>query len=454
MSNETTFAALGLAEPLLRALEATGYTTPTPIQAQAIPVVLDGRDLLAAAQTGTGKTAGFALPILQQQMAHEKRARDGRPRVLILTPTRELAAQVDESVRAYAAHLPVRSFAVFGGVNINTQSRALRRPVEVMVATPGRLLDHINQGTIKLTDIETLVLDEADRMLDMGFIHDIKKIMAKLPAQRQNLLFSATFSPEIRALAEGLLKDPASVDVAPRNTTAERVKQSLHIVDKGDKRDLLVHLIRENQWFQVLVFSRTKHGADRLAEQLTRANIPAQALHGNKAQNARIRTLDAFKNGKLQVLVATDIAARGIDVDSLPMVVNYELPNVPEDYVHRIGRTGRAGAEGEAVSLVDPEIEAKQLRDIERLTKQRIERIEVDGFTRAEPANAPQNPRQRPPRSAQSPSQRHSHRHQRDHGEGGAARSGEGREVRKDGGEAKRRPRRRNGQNAGNKPQR
>ena len=421
MSNETNFAALGLAEPLLRALEATGYTTPTPIQQQAIPVVLGGRDLLAAAQTGTGKTAGFALPILHQQMRHEKRARDGRPRVLILTPTRELAAQVDESVRAYAAHIPVRSFAVFGGVNINTQSRALRRPVEVMVATPGRLLDHMNQGTIKLTDIETLVLDEADRMLDMGFIHDIKKIMAKLPAQRQNLLFSATFSPEIRALAEGLLKDPASVDVAPRNTTAERVKQSLHIVDKGDKRDLLIHLIREHQWFQVLVFSRTKHGADRLAEQLSRAGIPAQALHGNKAQNARIRTLDGFKNGKLQVLVATDIAARGIDVDSLPMVVNYELPNVPEDYVHRIGRTGRAGAEGEAVSLVDPELEAKQLRDIERLTKQRIERIEVAGFTRPE---APST--QRRPQGEAGAGQRHHHRHQRSGETAAPRRSGNG----------------------------
>ncbi|QID19190.1 DEAD/DEAH box helicase [Nitrogeniibacter mangrovi] len=456
MQVENTFAALGLAEPLLRALAESGYSTPTPIQQQAIPVVLGGRDLLAAAQTGTGKTAGFALPIIQQQMGHDKRARDGRPRVLILTPTRELAAQVEESVRTYAAHVPVRSFAVFGGVNINTQSRALRRPVEILVATPGRLLDHVNQGTIKLTDIETLVLDEADRMLDMGFIHDIKKIMAKLPAQRQNLLFSATFSAEIRSLAQGLLKDPASVDVAPRNTTAERVAQSLHIVDKGTKRDLLIHLVREHQWFQVLVFSRTKHGADRLAEQLTRAGIPAQALHGNKAQNARIRTLDAFKNGKLQVLVATDIAARGIDVDQLPMVVNYELPNVPEDYVHRIGRTGRAGAEGRALSLVDPELEAKQLRDIERLIGQRIERIEVAGFTCAELAQ----PRagQRPNRKAQAPAQRHSHRHQREHGDqpprraskphDGAPRQADGKSG------TPPRPNSRRGKPAGSKPQR
>ena len=411
MSSDTNFADLGLAEPLLRALAETGYTKPTPIQAQAIPVVLTGQDLLAAAQTGTGKTASFALPILQQQMKHEKRARDGRPRVLILTPTRELAAQVDESVRAYAAHVPVRSFAVFGGVNISTQSRALRRPVEVMVACPGRLLDHMNQGNIKLTDVETLVLDEADRMLDMGFIHDIKKILAKLPAQRQNLLFSATFSKEIRQLAEGLLKNPASVDVAPRNSTAERVKQSLMLVNKHEKRDLLIHLVRERQWFQVLVFSRTKHGADRLARQLHAAGISSAALHGDKAQNARMRALDAFKAAKLQVLVATDIAARGIDVDQLPHVVNFDLPNVPEDYVHRIGRTGRAGAEGEALSLVDPHEEAKQLRDIERLIGQKIERIEVGGFTVDEPEHfkAPQ----RQPRGNQAPNQRNSHRHQR-----------------------------------------
>jgi len=459
MQSENTFAALGLAEPLLRALDAAGYTTPTPIQQQGIPAVLTGRDLLAAAQTGTGKTASFALPILHQQMANPQRARNGRPRVLILAPTRELAAQVEESVRQYAEHVPVRSFAVFGGVSLFNQTKALRRPVEILVATPGRLLDHINQGNIKLSDVETLVLDEADRMLDMGFIHDIKKIMAKLPAQRQNLLFSATFNDEIRTLAHGLLNDPASVDVAPRNTTAERVKQSVHIVDKNEKRDLLIHQIREHQWFQVLVFTRTKHGADRLAEQLTRANIPAQAIHGNKAQNARTRALDAFKSGKLQVLVATDIAARGIDVDQLPMVVNYELPHVPEDYVHRIGRTGRAGAEGQAVSLVDPSIEAKQLRDIERLIKQQVERVEVAGFTMAEPAQAPRGAQQRPPRKPQAPAQRHSHTHQRDHGEQKPRRAGEAHNGRKSTGssEGSRPPRRQNDrQNQGGraKPQR
>ena len=411
MQSEITFATLGLAEPLLRALTDAGYTTPTPIQAQGIPAVLGGGDLLAAAQTGTGKTASFALPILQRLM-DKPRARNGRPRALILTPTRELAAQVDASVRSYGEHVAVRSLAIYGGVSLFGQSKALRRPVEVIVATPGRLLDHLTQGTLKLSDIEVFVLDEADRMLDMGFIRDIKKIMAKLPEQRQNLLFSATFNPEIRALAEGLLHNPASIDVAPRNTTAERVDQSLCLVPQSGKRDLLIHLIREHQWFQVLVFSRTKHGADRLADQLSCAGIPAEALHGNKAQNARTRTLDAFKRAKLQVLVATDIAARGIDVDQLPMVVNFELPNVPEDYVHRIGRTGRAGAEGGAMSLVDPGTEDKQLRAIERLINRRIERVEVTGFTVAESAQ-PQRRPQRPPRNGQAPAQRHSHRHQR-----------------------------------------
>ncbi|MCB1961425.1 MAG: DEAD/DEAH box helicase [Rhodocyclaceae bacterium] len=406
MQSDLTFAALGLAEPLLRALTDAGYTEPTPIQAKGIPAVLGGGDLLAAAQTGTGKTASFALPILQRLM-EAPRARNGRPRALILTPTRELAAQVDASVRSYGEHVAVRSLAIYGGVSLFGQSKALRRPVDIIVATPGRLLDHLSQGTLKLSDIEVFVLDEADRMLDMGFIHDIKKIMAKLPAQRQNLLFSATFSPEIRALAEGLLHNPASIEVAPRNTTAERVDQSLCLVPQNAKRDLLIHLIRERQWFQVLVFSRTKHGADRLADQLSRAGIPAEALHGNKAQNARTRTLDAFKRARLQVLVATDIAARGIDVDQLPMVVNFELPNVPEDYVHRIGRTGRAGAEGSALSLVDPDAEGKQLRAIERLINRRIERVVVDGFTVDEAAR----PAQRPPRDAQAPGQRHSHRH-------------------------------------------
>lgn len=412
MQSENTFAALGLAEPLLRALSDAGYTTPTPIQTQGIPAVLAGGDLLAAAQTGTGKTASFALPILQRLMASSQRTRSGRPRALVLTPTRELAAQVDESIRDYARHVPVRSLAVYGGVSVFGQSKALRRPVDILVATPGRLLDHISQGTLNMSDIEVLVLDEADRMLDMGFIRDIRKIMDKLPAKRQNLLFSATFNDDIRGLANGLLDNPSSVDVAPRNTTAERVDQSLLIVPQQAKKDALIHLIREKQWFQVLVFSRTKHGADRLAKQLTVAGLPAEALHGNKAQNARTRTLDAFKRGRLQILVATDIAARGIDVDQLPMVVNFELPHVPEDYVHRIGRTGRAGSAGGAVSLVDPVAEEKQLRAIEKVIKRRIERVEIAGFTVAEkPAGAPG---QRTPRGAKAPSQRHSHRHQGD----------------------------------------
>ena len=416
MQSELDFAALGLAESLLRALNDAGYTQPTPIQAKGIPAVLAGGDLLAAAQTGTGKTASFALPILHRLAASGRRARNGRPRALVLTPTRELAAQVDESVRTYGQHLPLRSYAVFGGVSLFGQSKALRRPVDLMVATPGRLLDHISQGNINLSDVEILVLDEADRMLDMGFIRDIRKIMDKLPDERQNLLFSATFNDDIRSLANSLLNDPVSVDVAPRNTTAERVDQALMLVPQRNKRDLLIHLIQERQWFQVLVFSRTKHGADRLAEQLTRAGVPTAALHGNKAQNARIRALDQFKRGKLQVLVATDIAARGIDVDQLPMVVNFELPNVPEDYVHRIGRTGRAGAEGQAMSLVCPENEIKQLRAIERLIKAPIPRIEVEGFTVAE-ATAPA----RPPRTAKAPAQRHGQRHRREQPEQGAA---------------------------------
>ena len=412
MQSENTFAALGLAEPLLRALNDAGYTTPTPIQTQGIPAVLAGGDLLAAAQTGTGKTASFALPILQRLMNSSQRTRSGRPRALVLTPTRELAAQVDESIREYARHVPVRSLAVYGGVSVGGQSRALRRPVDILVATPGRLLDHMSQGTLNMSDIEVLVLDEGDRMLDMGFIRDIRKIMDKLPAKRQNLLFSATFTDDIRALANGLLNNPSSVDVAPRNTTAERVDQSLLIVPQQAKKDALIHLIREKQWFQVLVFSRTKHGADRLAKQLAAAGIPSEALHGNKAQNARTRTLESFKRGRLQVLVATDIAARGIDVDQLPMVVNFELPHVPEDYVHRIGRTGRAGSSGGAVSLVDPVAEEKQLRAIEKVIKRRIERVEIAGFTVAErPAGAAS---QRTPRGAKSPSQRHSHRHQGD----------------------------------------
>ncbi|QOZ82221.1 MULTISPECIES: DEAD/DEAH box helicase [Chromobacterium] len=373
-----TFADLGLAEPLLRAVSETGYTTPTPIQAQAIPQVLQGGDLLAAAQTGTGKTAGFTLPLLHILMG-KPATQPGRPRALVLTPTRELAAQVEESVQTYGKHLPLTSMVMFGGVNINPQTRALRKPLDILVATPGRLLDHAGQRNIDLSGVEILVLDEADRMLDMGFIHDIRKVLALLPAKRQNLLFSATFSDEIKSLADRLLDNPKLVEVARRNTTNELVDQKIHLVDRDRKTDLLIHLIKEHNWFQALVFTRTKHGANRLAEKLDKTGIPAAAIHGNKSQNARTRALADFKSGELQVLVATDIAARGLDIDQLPQVVNFELPNVPEDYVHRIGRTGRAGSKGKAVSLVCVD-EFNFLKDIEKLTKQSIERFSVPGF--------------------------------------------------------------------------
>ncbi|AOZ50909.1 DEAD/DEAH box helicase [Chromobacterium vaccinii] len=376
--SDLTFADLGLADPLLRAVADTGYTTPTPIQAQAIPQVLQGGDLLAAAQTGTGKTAGFTLPLLQLLMRSPSH-HAGRPRALVLTPTRELAAQVEESVRTYSKYLPLKSLVMFGGVNINPQIKALRAPVDILVATPGRLLDHVGQKTVDLSGVEILVLDEADRMLDMGFIHDIKKVLAKLPAKRQNLLFSATFSDEIKTLADKLLDNPKLVEVARRNTTNELVTQKVHLVDRDKKTDLLIHLIREQNWFQVLVFTRTKHGANRLAEKLDKIGIPAAAIHGNKSQNARTRALADFKSGELQVLVATDIAARGLDIDQLPHVVNFELPNVSEDYVHRIGRTGRAGTPGEALSLVCVD-EFSFLRDIEKLIKMSIERFTVPGF--------------------------------------------------------------------------
>ncbi|PTU67358.1 MULTISPECIES: DEAD/DEAH box helicase [Chromobacterium] len=373
-----TFADLGLAESLLRAVSETGYTTPTPIQAQAIPQVLQGGDLLAAAQTGTGKTAGFTLPLLQLLMGKPS-TQPGRPRALVLTPTRELAAQVEESVQTYGKYLPLKSMVMFGGVNINPQTRELRKPLDILVATPGRLLDHAGQRNIDLSGVEILVLDEADRMLDMGFIHDIRKVLALLPAKRQNLLFSATFSDEIKGLADRLLDSPKLVEVARRNTTNELVDQKIHLVDRDRKTDLLIHLIKEHNWFQALVFTRTKHGANRLAEKLDKTGIPAAAIHGNKSQNARTRALADFKSGELQVLVATDIAARGLDIDQLPHVVNFELPNVPEDYVHRIGRTGRAGSRGEAVSLVCVD-EFSFLKDIEKLTKQSIERFAVPGF--------------------------------------------------------------------------
>ncbi|MEW6415889.1 MAG: DEAD/DEAH box helicase [Pseudomonadota bacterium] len=399
VSASPAFAALGLAEPILRAVADTGYTTPTPIQAQAIPQVLAGGDLLAAAQTGTGKTAGFTLPILHLLSSRKVETRPGRPRCLILVPTRELAAQVEESVKTYGKHLPLTSMVMFGGVNINPQFKALKSRVDILVATPGRLLDHLGQKTVDLSGVEILVLDEADRMLDMGFIRDIKKVLAVLPKTRQNLLFSATFSDEIRALANGLLHNPKSVEVARRNTTVEVVEQSLHRVPQAHKRDLLAHLIKRHDWQQVLVFTRTKHGANKLAEKLNKDGITAAAIHGNKSQAARTKALASFKDGSVRVLVATDIAARGIDIDQLPQVVNFELPNVPEDYVHRIGRTGRAGATGAALSLVDDE-ELSYLRDIEKLIKRAIVRVEVDPDF-VPPAKADLMSDERPPRPPQ-----------------------------------------------------
>ena len=372
------FSELGLAEPILRAIEEQGYQTPTPIQAQAIPVVLRGDDLLASAQTGTGKTAGFTLPILHSLMKQE-RAKSNHALVLILTPTRELAAQIHESIVQYGKYLPTRSAVVFGGVKINPQLMALRGGVEVLVATPGRLLDLHQQNAINFSQINTLVLDEADRMLDMGFINDIKRILVKLPKNRQNLLFSATFSDEIRKLAKELLVKPVEIDVAPRNAAAVQVSQLIHPVDKGQKAALLSHLIREKCWHQALVFSRTKHGANKLVKLLAHDKIDALAIHGNKSQSQRTKALHDFKAGKIQILVATDIAARGIDIDQLPLVVNFDLPQVAEDYVHRIGRTGRAGAGGQAISLVCAD-EIGQLRDIEKLIKRRIERVAIDDF--------------------------------------------------------------------------
>jgi ATP-dependent RNA helicase RhlE len=374
------FAGLGLSQPLMRAIADAGYTTPTPIQAKAIPQVLSGGDLLAQAQTGTGKTAGFTLPILQllSQKAAARIAK-GRPRCLILTPTRELAAQVEESVKTYGKYLPLTSTVIFGGVNINPQTERLRKPLDILVATPGRLLDHVGQKNLHLSDIEILVLDEADRMLDMGFIRDIKKILALLPKQRQNLLFSATFSAPIKALADGLLHQPGFVAVARRNTASELVEQTVHLVKQSHKRALMSHLIQHHDWKQVLIFTRTKHGANRLAEKLLKDGIEAAAIHGNKSQGARTKSLSQFKDGAIRVLVATDIAARGLDIDQLPQAVNFELPNVPEDYVHRIGRTGRAGSSGAAISLVSHE-EMKYLRDIERLLKREIPKIALEGF--------------------------------------------------------------------------
>ncbi|MEE8236563.1 MAG: DEAD/DEAH box helicase [Gammaproteobacteria bacterium] len=372
-----SFNQLGLSAELLRAIADKGYRQATPIQQQAIPHILAGRDILAGAQTGTGKTAGFTLPLLQRLQVSRSNGR--RVRVLVLTPTRELAAQVGDSVRDYGRHLPFKVTEVFGGVSINTQILKLRKGVDIVVATPGRLLDHLQQKTIDLSDVEILVLDEADRMLDMGFIRDIRRIFKALPRDRQNLLFSATFPKEIRRLAADFLNAPTEIQVAPRNTPVARVKQIMHLVDRRRKRELLSHRIGAENWQQVLVFTRTKHGANRLASQLTDDGLKAMAIHGNKSQAARTRALKDFKAGAVRVLVATDIAARGLDIDRLPHVVNYELPNVPEDYLHRIGRTARAGQEGHAVSLVCVD-EHELLRNIERLLRCELEEEIIPGY--------------------------------------------------------------------------
>ena len=373
-----TFDQLGLSADLLRAVHELGYATPTPIQQRGIPAVHEGRDLLAAAQTGTGKTAAFALPLLQRLDEEQPNPRGSRaPRLLVLVPTRELAAQVGESFDAFGRHLRQRTLLIFGGVSPRPQIDALRQGVDIVVATPGRLLDHINERVVDLTKVRALVLDEADRMLDMGFIRDIRRVLAALPPRRQNLLFSATFSEEIRSLANGLLHDPLTIEVAPRNAPAELVEHRVHLVEQGEKRAVLSHLLREGATPQTLVFTRTKHGANRLADQLEKDGIQCAAIHGNKSQNARTKALADFKDYRVQVLVATDIAARGLDIRELPQVVNYELPHVPEDYVHRIGRTGRAGAAGQALSLVSSD-EADRLRAIERVLGRKISVLPLD----------------------------------------------------------------------------
>ncbi len=372
------FTDLGLPEALLKAVTQQGYDTPTPIQEQAIPAILRGQDVMAAAQTGTGKTAGFTLPLLAR-LSQGQQAPANQARALVLTPTRELAAQVHDSVTNYGQFLPLKSAVVFGGVKINPQMMKLRRGVDILVATPGRLLDLYNQNAVKFSQLEILVLDEADRMLDMGFIIDIKKILKLLPKKRQNLLFSATFSNEIRDLAKGLVNNPVEISVSPRNTTVKSVEQWICPVDKKQKSPLLCHLINDNQWHQVLVFSRTKHGANKLVRQLEATGFRAAAIHGNKSQGARTKALANFKDNTIQVLVATDIAARGIDIDQLPYVINFDLPNIPEDYVHRIGRTGRASATGHAISLVCAD-EFPYLSDIEHLTGELIERRVIEGF--------------------------------------------------------------------------
>ncbi|WP_223543761.1 DEAD/DEAH box helicase [Pseudomonas sp. BF-B-28] len=406
-----SFASLGLSEALVRAIEAAGYTEPTPVQQRAIPAVLQGRDLMVAAQTGTGKTGGFALPILERLFPNghpDKSQRHGprQPRVLVLTPTRELAAQVHESFKVYARDLKFVSACIFGGVGMNPQVQAMSRGVDVLVACPGRLLDLAGQGSVDLSHVEILVLDEADRMLDMGFVHDVKKVLARLPAKRQNLLFSATFSKDITDLAGKLLHNPERIEVTPPNTTVERIEQRVFRLPASHKRALLAHLITAGAWEQVLVFTRTKHGANRLAEYLDKHGLSAVAIHGNKSQNARTKALADFKAGTVRILVATDIAARGLDIDQLPHVVNFELPNVDEDYVHRIGRTGRAGRSGEAISLVAPD-EEKLLKSIERMTKQKIADGDLMGFDastiEAEKPEVRERPDMRNPRNPRGP---------------------------------------------------
>jgi ATP-dependent RNA helicase RhlE len=429
-----SFETLGLKPELLRAVADKGYTVPTPIQLEAIPAVLSGRDVLAGAQTGTGKTAGFTLPLLQKLGA-----RGGRnPRALVLTPTRELAAQVEQSVQDYGKYVDLRSLVIFGGVSERPQIDKARHGCDILVATPGRLLDLCEQRAVSLAEVQVFVLDEADRMLDMGFIRDIKRVLKLLPAQRQNLMFSATYSDDIRQLASNFLRNPVALQVTPRNATAEKVEQSAYRVPKEHKRHLLAHLINEGNWHQVLVFTRTKHGANRLTQQLERAGITAMAIHGNKSQNARVRALEDFKDNKITALVATEVAARGLDIKELPHVVNYELPNVPEDYVHRIGRTARAGSTGAAVSLVSPD-ELSYLRDIEKLLRQKIEFVEPPKFeikegshpTRAERGEEPrehsphQDPRRRPehrrPRAGHGGKGSHAGRGGRGHGGGNRA---------------------------------
>ena len=412
-----TFKSLGLTDNLLKAVSAIGYTEPSPIQTKAIPLVLEGRDILASAQTGTGKTAGFGLPIVQI-LERGNRLRNRPVRALILTPTRELAAQVEEDIRHFSVNSDIRSTVIFGGVNQNPQVAKIRAGMDVLVATPGRLLDLQNQGLLSLSSVEILVLDEADRMLDMGFLRDIQRILKLLPTKRQNLLFSATFSRDIKKLAGSFLHNPASVEATPENTTVEIINQKVYRIDKARKTEFTIQLIKEGKWKQVLIFTRTKHGANRLSDKLSSANISSAAIHGNKSQNARTKALEGFKAGEIRVLVATDIAARGLDIPLLPHVINYELPNVPEDYVHRIGRTGRAGAGGDAISLVNFD-EVEFLRDIEKLIGERMPAEIVQGFepgpdqipTKSPPQNRGRsNPRPAAKSGSRNPSAKPKHR--------------------------------------------